>query len=107
VVDVLVPVLTSHAHHAVSDIDREREEARVRLQRSLAWAGDHGIRARDAIGDTSTRTAMADELRRFDADEVIVVTHPRERQSWQERRKLEEVGRLAGEWFARHLQTTA
>lgn len=90
-VDVLAPVLTSRAHLVVSDIDREQNEARVRLERSLAWAREHGIRARGEIGDPSTRTAMADELRRFGADEVIVVTHPRERQSWQERGELERL----------------
>ena len=42
-------------------------------------------------GDPSTSTAIADELRRFGADEVIVVTHPRERQSWQERGELERL----------------
>ncbi|MGZ6574324.1 MAG: hypothetical protein ACXVHB_24310 [Solirubrobacteraceae bacterium] len=90
-VDVLAPLLTSHAHAAVSDIDRERAEARVRLERSLAWAREHGIRARGEIGDPSPSTAMADELRRFGADEVIVVTHSRERQSWQERGELKRL----------------
>src|SRR5487761_1922553 len=34
-VDILAPVLTSHTHYGVSDIDRELEQARARLEISL------------------------------------------------------------------------
>jgi hypothetical protein len=34
---------------------------------------------------------MEDELRDFGADEVIVVTHPSERETWQERGELERL----------------
>ena len=87
-VDILAPILTSPLHYSVSDIDRELERARARLQRSLAWASEQGIVARGEVGDPSTASAIEDELRDFGADEVIVVTHPREQQSWQERGEL-------------------
>jgi hypothetical protein len=90
-IDVLAPVLTSHLHHGVSDIDRELEEARVRLERSLAWAREQDIVARGEVGDPSATTAIEDELRDFGADEVIVVTHPREREAWQERGELDRL----------------
>ncbi len=92
-IDVLAPVLTSHVHHGVSDIDRELEQARARLERSLAWARDHGIDARGEVGDPDTITAIEDELRDYDADEVIVVTHARERERWQEHGELERLRR--------------
>jgi hypothetical protein len=92
-VDILAPVLTSRLHHGVSDIDRELEQARTRLGRSLAWAHEHGIVARGAVGDPSATSAIEDELRDFGADEVIVVTHPRERESWQEHGELERLRR--------------
>ena len=92
-VDVLAPVLTSRVHAGVSDIDRELTQARARLERSLRWAREHGIAARGEVGDPSAPTAIADELRDFGADEVIVVTHARERQSWQERGELERLRR--------------
>jgi hypothetical protein len=78
----------------VTDIDRELDEARERLRRSLAWARAHRIHARGEVGSTSPVVAIEDELRAFGADEVIVVTHPRERETWQERDELE---RLRGE----------
>jgi GABA permease len=93
-VDVLAPVLASHVHYAVSDIDRELGDARSRLERSLAWAHEQRIAARGAVGDPNPTTALEDELRTFGADEVIVVTHPRDRETWHERGEL---GRLRRE----------
>jgi hypothetical protein len=92
-IDVLAPVLTSRVHLQVTDVDREVNEARARLERSLAWARDQGIDARGEVGDVSATTAIEDELRDFGADEVIVVTHPRERETWQERGELERLRR--------------
>ena len=74
-VDVLAPVLASHLHYVVSDIDGELAEARTRLERSLAWAREHKIVARGEVGDPNPTTALEDELRTFGADAVIIVTH--------------------------------
>jgi hypothetical protein len=92
-VDVLAPVLASPLHYAVSDIDRELAEARTRLERSLAWADEHKIVARGEVGDPNPTTALEDELRTFGADEVIVVTHRRDRETWQERGELARLRR--------------
>jgi GABA permease len=90
-VDVLAPVLTSHLHLGVSDVDRELAAARTRLRESLDWAREHGITAHGKVGDPSPTTAIEDELRDFGADEVIVVTHARERETWQERGELQRL----------------
>ena len=92
-IDILAPVLTSHLHYGVSDIDRELERARARLERSLAWARERGIVARGEVGDPSATMAIEDELRDFGADEVIVVTHSRDQETWQEHRELERLRR--------------
>jgi hypothetical protein len=92
-VDVLAPVLASHLHYATSDIDRELADARDRLTRSLGWARGQGIDVRGEVGDPSPTTAIEDELRKFGADEVIVVTHPSASQTWQERGELERLSR--------------
>lgn len=88
-VDVLAPVLTSHVHYGVSDIDREIAQARERLRRSLEWTRQQGLHARGQIGDPNPVTAIEDQLRSFGPDEVIVVTH--RDQSWQERTELERL----------------
>jgi hypothetical protein len=92
-IDILAPVLTSQLHYGVSDIDREIEQARTRMERSLAWARMQGIVARGEVGDPSPTTAIEDELRDFGADEVIVVTHHGARETWQERGELERLRR--------------
>jgi hypothetical protein len=91
--DVLAPVLASHLHYAVSDIDSELAEARGRLDQSLAWARQSGFVARGEVGDPNPTTAIEDELRDFGADAVVVVTHPRELETWQERGELERLRR--------------
>jgi hypothetical protein len=90
-IDVLAPVLTSHMHYAFSDIDGELADARARLERSLEWARRCGIVARGEVGDPSPTTAIEDELRDFGADEIIVVTHPRDQETWQEHGELERL----------------
>jgi hypothetical protein len=92
-VDVLAPVLSSRVRYAVSDIDHGLEEARARLDRSLAWAREQGIVARGEVGDPSPITAIEDELRDFGPDEVILATHARERETWQERGELKRLRR--------------
>ncbi len=92
-IDILAPVLTSHVHFGVSDIDRELAEARGRLEGSLAWARDHGIAAHGEVGDPSPTTAIEDELRDFGAEQVIVVTRAPEHESWQERHEVERLRR--------------
>ena len=89
--DVLAPVLTSRVHYGVSDIDRELQDARARLERSLQWADEHGIAAHGEVGDPSATTAIEDALRDFGADEVIVVTRSRESLTWQEHDELERL----------------
>jgi hypothetical protein len=90
-IDVLAPLMLSHVHLGVSDIDREREQARERLERSLAWAREQSISARGVVGDPSATSAIEDQLRDFGADEVIVVSHPPGEENWQEREALERL----------------
>jgi hypothetical protein len=89
--DVLAPVLSSRTHFTVTDIDRERQLAQQRLQRSLAWARAQGFVARGEVGDPINPTAaIEDELRDFGADEVIVVTSSGVNH-WQEQGQLKRL----------------
>jgi hypothetical protein len=82
---VVAPVLVSRTHFVTTDVDREIQDARGRLHATLAWAHEHGLRAHGHIGDPMhPLLAIEDELRRFGADEVIVVTHPDENANWLE-----------------------
>jgi hypothetical protein len=91
--DVLAPVHASRSHHWASDVDQEREEARRRLEASLAWAAAHGFAAKGQVGDSDPLVAIEDELRDFGADEVIIATHAHERTSWLANRMLGHLAR--------------
>ena len=77
-VDVLAPPLMSRLHVAMSDSDREVRDAQKRLDTSLAWAREHGLEVHGEVGDTDPLTGIADELRGFGADEVVVVDRANE-----------------------------
>lgn len=72
-IDILAPPLPTLAHQAVSDIDHELDAAARRLSGSLRWARAHDLRASGEVGDPDPVTAIADELRTFGPDEVVVV----------------------------------
>jgi hypothetical protein len=91
--DVLVPVIASRSHHLASDVDRERAEARRRLEASLAWAAEQGFAAKGEVGDPDPLLAIEDELRDFGVDEIVFVTHPLERRSWLANRMLDYLAR--------------
>jgi hypothetical protein len=86
--DVLAPMLVSHAHYATSDHDAETRVAEARLRASLEWAATHGFHARGEVGDDEPATALADELRDFGADALIIVTDGDRRTRWAETREL-------------------
>ena len=82
---VVAPVLVSRTHFVTTDVDREMDQARERLDLTLEWARTHGLNARGHIGDPMhPMLAVEDDLRRFGPDEVIVATHPAESTNWQE-----------------------
>jgi hypothetical protein len=91
--DVLAPILASRAHHWASDVDREREEARKRLEGSLEWAAAQGFAAKGEVGDSDPMTAIEDELRDFGADEVIIAMRSGEHRSWLASRMLAHLAR--------------
>jgi GABA permease len=81
---IVAPVLASRSHYITSDIDRELEEARERLEETLAWAHDQGFEAVGMVGADSPLVAIEDALRRYGADELIISTHTPERSHWLE-----------------------
>jgi hypothetical protein len=91
--DVLAPILASRSHYWTSDVDREREQARERLEASLAWAAEHGFAAKGEVGDPDPMIAIEDELRDFGADEIIIATHPGERAGWLANRMISHLAR--------------
>src|SRR5688572_1582993 len=69
---------------ATGDVDDDIDEARRRLDASIDALQRHGIKASGDVGEADPNLALEDALRLFRADEVIIVVHPRERQTWLE-----------------------
>ena len=79
---VVIPAVNSKLRHWVSDEDGARAAAHQRLADSLARLAASGIDARGEVGDADPVQSVADALRTFGADEVIISTHPEGRSNW-------------------------
>ena len=86
---VVAPALNTRLRYILADVDRAREQAEERLSRSIEALQSAGIRARGAVGDSNTVQAIEDALFEFDADEIVISTHPRERSNWLEKKTVE------------------
>ena len=82
---VVTPALNSPLRHWVSDDDGARAAAQERLEKSLTQLAAAGVEARGKVGDGDPLQAIADALRTFGADEIIISTHPEGRSNWLER----------------------
>jgi GABA permease len=85
--DVLVvaPALNGRLRHWTSDEQEARRAARLRLLVCLERLRANGIDANGVVGDADPLLAIRDALVRFDAEEIVVATHPPERSHWLER----------------------
>ena len=81
---VVAPALSSRLRFWVSDVDPARRRAERRLALSLPGLRDAGIAVEGAIGDSQPLQAIADGLRIFPADEIVLVTHDEDEQHWVE-----------------------
>jgi hypothetical protein len=82
---VVCPALNSPLRHWASDDDGARSRAQERLDASLARLRELGIDASGEVGDSDPLQAIADALRTFGADEIVISTHPEGRSNWLER----------------------
>jgi hypothetical protein len=89
--DVLVvaPALNSRLRYLFADVDQAREQAEVRLKDSVEALRKSGIQASGAIGDSNPVQAIEDALFEFDADEIVISTHPPERSNWLEKKTVD------------------
>jgi hypothetical protein len=91
---VVAPALTgSRFKHFAGEVDEAIEAARSRLDACVEALREMGIDASGEVGDSDPNLAMEDALRRFDADEVVISTHPPERSKWLEQDVIEQARR--------------
>lgn len=89
-VHVVAPALNTPVRHWASDEDPARRAADERLQTSLARLREGGIDATGEVGDSEPLQAIEDGLRLFDADEIVISTHPEGRSHWLEKGVVSE-----------------
>jgi hypothetical protein len=82
---VVAPALPSRVRHWVSDVDGARADAERRLQDTVSHLASTGLTVRGEVGDDDPILAIADALRTFGADEIVISTHPKGRSRWLER----------------------
>jgi GABA permease len=94
---VAVPARPLHeVHGAMWTQDGAQEAAQERLDGTLRILEREGCTARGAIGDTSPVNAVRDALMDFDADLIIVSTHPEGRSTWLRRGVVEKIRAVSG-----------
>src|SRR6266516_1165989 len=105
--DVLVvaPALNSRLRYWLSDEDEARRNAESRVRNCLTGLAVAGIHPRGVVGDADPLQALADALRVFPADELIISTQPEHRSHWLAR---DLVGRVRARFGlpAVHLEET-
>lgn len=80
---VVVPARPLHeVHGQIWTQEGAQEAARERLDQTLAILRAEGLEADGVIGDLRPLDAISDALMDFDADLIIISTHPPQRSRW-------------------------
>jgi GABA permease len=80
---VVVPARPLHeVHGATWTQEGAQDAARQRLEATLAILREEGLEASGDIGDYLPLNAIRDALMDFDADLIVISTHPEERSRW-------------------------
>jgi GNAT superfamily N-acetyltransferase len=81
-VRVVAPALNTRIRHWTSDENRARRQAGVRLAACVDTLDNAGVRVKGRVGDADPMRAIADALVCFQADELLIATHPEHRSNW-------------------------
>jgi hypothetical protein len=73
---VVAPALNSLLRRWVSDEDAARREAQERAATYVEQLEQHGVRAEGWVGDPDPPLAIADDLRMFPADAIVIAAGP-------------------------------
>lgn len=88
---LITPALAgSRLEHWSSDTDEGLASARGRLERSVKTLRGLGLEVSGEVGESDPMIAIADALRAYPADEVIIATHPPKRSRWLEQGLVEK-----------------
>jgi nucleotide-binding universal stress UspA family protein len=79
---VVAPALIGRLGYWTGDDRRSRRDAEERLELSLESLRKSGLEVSGSVGDADPLQAIEDALREFDADAIVVATHPEGCSNW-------------------------
>jgi hypothetical protein len=87
---VVAPALNTKMRFLLSDPDPAIERAEGVQQETVERLGEEGIDAAGDTGEENPMLALQDALATYDADEIVLFTHPGGKQNWKEEGLVEE-----------------
>jgi hypothetical protein len=90
---VVAPALMSRRRFLLSDPDPAIERAEEVQAESVERLEEEGVEAHGEAGESDPLLAIEDALATFDADEIVLFTHPEGSRHWQEEGVVEEAER--------------
>lgn len=91
---VVAPALAkSGLHHQMGDVDEARDEARERLDQSLAALKEAGLNASGEVGDSDPLIAISDEMLKQKPDRIFIVANTGDHEEYAEQDLLERAER--------------
>lgn len=90
---VVTPTLTSRLEWLVSDVDKAHRAADERLDAVLGQLRSADVAAEGTVGDDTPLTAIADHVRAFDPDHIVIALRSSDHAGWQERGLVEQTER--------------
>ena len=88
---VVTPTLPSRLDWVASEINESRHAADERLDSTLGELRSTGADVTGVTGDDSAMTAIADAVRAFHPDQIVIALRDSEHRNWQERGLIEHV----------------
>ena len=100
---VVAPALISRRRFLLADPDPAIERAQEVQEESVERLEEEGVDAVGQTGESDPLTAIEDALVTFDADEIVLFTHPEGGRNWLEEGVVEEAERRFAQ-PVRHLE---
>jgi hypothetical protein len=87
---VVAPALNTKTRFLMSDVDGAIERAEEVEQETVERMEEEGVDAAGDTGESDPLLALQDALQTFDADQIVLFTHPGGRSNWLEEGVVDE-----------------
>jgi len=81
---VVVPALNTRTRFLFSDVDPAIERAEEVEEETVERMSEEGVDAAGDTGESDPLLALQDALQTFDADQIVLFTHPDGKSNWLE-----------------------